>query len=145
MGGLETEIGSDTTNVLIEAAQFDAMSVRRTSRALGLFSPSSFRFERPLDPEITEWASRRCAELILEVAGGTLHPGVIDVGKPASARVADHAPPGPDRAGAGHLDRAGRGPADPDGAGAGMAGSRPTTRSPCGPRAGAPTWSARST
>ncbi|MFO0890767.1 MAG: phenylalanine--tRNA ligase subunit beta [Isosphaeraceae bacterium] len=85
MGGLDTEIGFDTTNVLIEAAQFDAMSVRRTSRALGLFSPSSFRFERPLDPEITEWASRRCAELILEVAGGTLHPGVIDVGRRAAS------------------------------------------------------------
>src|SRR5271157_5688250 len=68
MGGLETEIGFDTTNVLIEAAQFDALSVRRTSRALGLFSPSSFRFERPLDPEITDWASRRCADLIEEVA-----------------------------------------------------------------------------
>jgi phenylalanyl-tRNA synthetase beta chain len=80
MGGLETEIGSETTNVLIEAARFDAMSVRRTSRALGLFSPSSFRFERPLDPEVTEWASRRCAELILAAAGGRLHPGVIDVG-----------------------------------------------------------------
>jgi phenylalanyl-tRNA synthetase beta chain len=87
MGGLETEIGYDTTNVLIEAAQFDAMSVRRTSRALGLSSPSSFRFERPLDPEITEWASRRCAELILEVAGGTLHPGVIDVGAPPPRRL----------------------------------------------------------
>jgi phenylalanyl-tRNA synthetase beta chain len=80
MGGLETEIGFDTTSVLIEAAQFDAVSVRRTSRALGLFSPSSFRFERPLDPEITDWASRRCSELILAVAGGALHPGVIDVG-----------------------------------------------------------------
>ena len=124
MGGLETEIGFDTTNVLIEAAQFDAMSVRRTSRALGLFSPSSFRFERPLDPEITDWASRRCAELILDVAGGTLHPGVIDVGEPPSATAADHAPPGPDRAGAGHPDRPGRGPADPDGAGAGMAGEQ---------------------
>jgi phenylalanyl-tRNA synthetase beta chain len=81
MGGLETEIGPATSNVLIEAAQFDAMSVRRTSRALGLFSPSSFRFERPLDPEGTEWASRRCAELVLRVAGGRLHPGVIDVGR----------------------------------------------------------------
>jgi phenylalanyl-tRNA synthetase beta chain len=86
MGGLETEIGFDTTNVLIEAARFDSVSVRRTSRALGLFSPSSFRFERPLDPEITKWASRRCAELILEVAGGTLHPGVIDVGSAAPER-----------------------------------------------------------
>jgi phenylalanyl-tRNA synthetase beta chain len=86
MGGLETEIGPRTTNVLIESAQFDAMSVRRTSRALGLFSPSSFRFERPLDPEGTEWASRRCAELILEISGGTLHPGVIDVGRRATER-----------------------------------------------------------
>jgi phenylalanyl-tRNA synthetase beta chain len=80
MGGAATEIGRDTTHVLIEAAQFDAMSVRRTSRALGLTSPSSFRFERPLDPAATEWASRRCAELILQVAGGALHPGVIDIG-----------------------------------------------------------------
>jgi phenylalanyl-tRNA synthetase beta chain len=88
MGGLETEIAYDTTNVLIEAARFDAMSVRRTSRALGLFSPSSFRFERPLDPQATEWASRRCAELILEVGGGTLHPGVIDVGRRPAERAA---------------------------------------------------------
>jgi phenylalanyl-tRNA synthetase beta chain len=87
MGGAETEIAFDTTNVLIEAAQFDAMSVRRTSRALALSSPSSFRFERPLDPEGTEWASRRCAELILEVAGGTLHPGVIDIGPPPPRRA----------------------------------------------------------
>src|SRR3954452_7493807 len=82
MGGLETEIGPETRNVLIEAAQFDMVSVRHTSRALGLISPSSFRFERPLDPERTEWASRRCAQLILELAGGTLHEGVIDVGRP---------------------------------------------------------------
>ncbi len=86
MGGLETEIGPRTTNVLIESARFDAMSVRRTSRTLGLFSPSSFRFERPLDPEGTEWASRRCAELILEIGGGTLHPGVIDVGRRPTER-----------------------------------------------------------
>jgi phenylalanyl-tRNA synthetase beta chain len=88
MGGLDTEIGAGTSNVLIEAAQFDAVSVRKTARALGLFSPSSFRFERPLDPEGTEWASRRCAELILETAGGTLHPGLIDVGSPRPERPA---------------------------------------------------------
>jgi phenylalanyl-tRNA synthetase beta chain len=86
MGGAETEIGSSTTHVLIEAAQFDPLSVRHTSRALGLLSPSSFRFERPLDPERTEWASRRCAELIRDVAGGTIHPGVIDIGSPAPVR-----------------------------------------------------------
>lgn len=88
MGGLDTEIGAGTANILIEAAQFDSMSIRKTARALGLHSPSSYRFERPLDPERTEWASRRCAELILELAGGTLHPGLIDVGAPAPQRTA---------------------------------------------------------
>ncbi len=78
MGGFDTEIGAASTNVLIESALFDAMSIRKTARALNLHSPSSYRFERPMDPEATEWASRRCAELILEVAGGTLHPGAID-------------------------------------------------------------------
>ncbi len=87
MGGLDTEIGPNTRNVLIEAAQFDVLSVRRTSRALGLFSPSSYRFERPMDPERTDWASRRTAELILELAGGALLPGVIDVGRPAPERA----------------------------------------------------------
>ena len=86
MGGLDTEISASTKNVLIEAARFDALSIRKTARALGLFSPSSYRFERPIDPEITEWASRRCVELILETAGGTLHPGLIDIGQPVAAR-----------------------------------------------------------
>ena len=86
MGGLETEIGPKTRNILLESARFDAMTIRRTGRALGLNSPASYRFERPIDPERTEWASRRCAELILETAGGTLHPGVIDVGQPSRER-----------------------------------------------------------
>jgi phenylalanyl-tRNA synthetase beta chain len=80
MGGADTEISGKTTQVLVEAAQFDPISVRRTSRALGLFSPSSFRFERGLDPDVTDWASRRACELILRIAGGTLHPGSIDTG-----------------------------------------------------------------
>ena len=86
MGGLDTEIGPGTAEILIEAARFDAMSVRRTARALGLHSAASYRFERPMDPEGTGWAGRRCAELILEVAGGTLHPGVVDVGTPCEPR-----------------------------------------------------------
>ena len=84
MGGLHTEIGPTTRDILIEAARFDAMNVRKTGRSLGLSSAASYRFERPIDPDRTEWASRRCAELILETAGGSLHPGVIDVGAPAS-------------------------------------------------------------
>lgn len=86
MGGLDSEIGDGTRRVLIEAAQFDPICVRRTSRALGLSSAASYRFERPMDPEGVDWSSRRCAELILETAGGTLHPGVIDVGQSATDR-----------------------------------------------------------
>ena len=88
MGGLDTEIGPKTKNILIEAALFDAVTIRRTGRALGLASPASYRFERPIDPERIEWASRRCAELILQTAGGALHPGVIDVGAPRPPREA---------------------------------------------------------
>jgi phenylalanyl-tRNA synthetase beta chain len=87
MGGLDTEIGPGSSNVLIEAAQFDPISIRKTARALNLHSPASYRFERPIDPEGTEWASRRCAELILETAGGTLHPGLIDVATPRPPRA----------------------------------------------------------
>ena len=78
MGGLATGIQHDTVNVLLESAAFHPLTVRKTARALGLSSASSFRFERPIDPEAVDWASRRCAELILEVAGGQLHPGVLD-------------------------------------------------------------------
>ena len=86
MGGLDTEVVMGTTDLLIEAAQFDPISVRKTSRGLGLTSEASFRFERPIDPEATDWASRRCADLILRLAGGTLHPGVLDIGAPRPPR-----------------------------------------------------------
>ncbi len=80
MGGLETEISSSSKDILIESARFESISVRNTSRELGLFSPSSHRFERPMDPEKTDWASRRCVELILDLAGGELTEGVIELG-----------------------------------------------------------------
>ena len=72
MGGFETEISNATVNVLIESAAFASMSVRSTARALKLHSPSSYRFERKVDRQWLDWASRRCCELILKVAGGTL-------------------------------------------------------------------------
>ena len=93
MGGLDTEISSGTTDVLIEAARFDPLTIRKTSRALGLHSDSSYRFERPFDPEATAYASLRCTELILKTAGGSLHPGMIDAGsytverKPVTLRL----------------------------------------------------------
>jgi len=79
MGGAESEIGFSSKNILIESAWFDPISVRRTSKALGLRTEASYRFERGADPEMAELASRRVAELIQQVAGGELLAGVVDV------------------------------------------------------------------
>ena len=86
MGGAATEVNERTRDVLIEAADFDPISIRTTARQLGLHSDSSYRFERRVDPEGIDWASRRCAELILELAGGELAAGVVDVGAPPPPR-----------------------------------------------------------
>ncbi len=82
MGGADTEVSEATRDVLIEAAEFNPLSVRTTARKLTLDSPSSYRFERGVDPAGVDWASRRCCELILDTAGGELAEGVIDVGRP---------------------------------------------------------------
>lgn len=80
MGGFDTEISNSTKNVMIEAASFASLSVRATARSLKLHSPSSYRFERKVDRQWLDWASRRCCELILKVAGGTLMPGSVVAG-----------------------------------------------------------------
>lgn len=78
MGGQNTEIGADTVDVLIESAYFLPTNIRRTSRALGLRTDASYRFERGGDVGICDYASRRCAQLILATAGGVLAAGVVD-------------------------------------------------------------------
>ncbi|MBA3315678.1 MAG: phenylalanine--tRNA ligase subunit beta [Planctomycetaceae bacterium] len=80
MGGLETGITTATTDLLLETADFAALAIRGTARKLALFSPSQYRFERGVDREAMDWASRRCAELILQVAGGELLEGSIEDG-----------------------------------------------------------------
>jgi phenylalanyl-tRNA synthetase beta chain len=79
MGGAETEISFSTKNVLIECAWFDPISIRRAARSLKLHTEASTRFGRVADPEMAEVASRRAAELILQLAGGELLHGVVDV------------------------------------------------------------------
>ena len=79
MGGAESEIGFASRNLLLEAAWFDPVSVRRASKALGLRTEASYRFERGADPEMAERASRRAAELIQQLAGGEILEGVLDV------------------------------------------------------------------
>jgi phenylalanyl-tRNA synthetase beta chain len=85
MGGADTEIGSDTTDVLIESAQFAPLPVRAAARGLALASASSYRFERGPDPAMVDWASRRAAALVLELAGGTLDRGAVTAGVLACA------------------------------------------------------------
>src|ERR1700716_1565788 len=75
VGGAGTEIRATTNTLLLEAAWFDPVSVRRTAKALGLRTEASMRFERGADPEMAELASRRCAELIQQLAGGEVLAG----------------------------------------------------------------------
>ena len=79
MGGSESEIGFASRNVLLESAWFDPITVRRTSKALGLRTEASYRFERGADPEMAELATRRAAELIQQLGGGEILSGVVDV------------------------------------------------------------------
>lgn len=88
MGGARSEVSTDTKNILLESAIFSPMWVRRTARALKLHSPSSFRFERKINPAGVDWASRRACELILELAGGELLSGSLDVGDTVKPRDA---------------------------------------------------------
>ncbi len=89
MGGAETEISFSTKNVLIECAWFDPIAIRRAARTLKLHTEASTRFGRGADPEMAELASRRAAELILQLAGGELLTGVVDVypGKRSAERI----------------------------------------------------------
>ncbi len=79
MGSAGSEIVPSSRSVLLESAWFDPISIRRTSKALGLRTEASMRFERGSDPEMAEMASRRCAHLIRELAGGEILAGVVDV------------------------------------------------------------------
>lgn len=78
MGGENSEIQEDTTRVLIESAYFDPVSIRKTSKMLGLSTDASYRFERGVDPDGTVNALNRAAALMMEITGGRLVPGVID-------------------------------------------------------------------
>jgi len=80
MGGVDSEVSSDTIDLLIEAAAFTPLAIRRCARKLRLHSPASFRFERRIDPAGLIWSATRCCQLILEVAGGQCTSDAIDTG-----------------------------------------------------------------
>ena len=78
MGGRDSEVSGETTDILLECAHFEPKQVRATRRALGMSTDASYRFERWVDPATMETAVLRAAELILATAGGELGGEVID-------------------------------------------------------------------
>ena len=79
MGGLESEVTDATQTVVLEAAAFNGASIRRTSRALGLRSEASGRFERGVDVAHTVRALDRAAQLLQQMGACTVASGVVDV------------------------------------------------------------------
>ncbi|MBC7220005.1 phenylalanine--tRNA ligase subunit beta [Candidatus Bipolaricaulota bacterium] len=78
MGGAETEVSPDTRDILLEAAAFSPVRVRRSSRAVGLRTEASLRFERGLCPETADLASRRCCTLLARHAPVRIAHGAVD-------------------------------------------------------------------
>lgn len=78
-GGEDSGISENTVDVLLEAAYFTPAQVRATSKALGLATEASYRFERGTDPEIVPVASARAAAMMAEIAGGQVLSGIVDV------------------------------------------------------------------
>ncbi len=79
MGGYDSEITESTSDVLLESANFQPTNIRATSKKLGLHTEASYRFERGADPEVVISALNRASELIVQLAGGTLCKGIVDV------------------------------------------------------------------
>lgn len=78
-GGKKSGVTEGTTTIFLESAYFDAVSVRKTAKRHQLNTDASFRFERGIDPTITEYALKRAALLIQEVAGGKITSDVVEV------------------------------------------------------------------
>ena len=82
-GGQDSGISETTTNVFLESAYFDPVSIRKTARRHQLSTDASFRYERGCDPNNTLYVLKRCALLIQEVAGGEIAMEITDQGKTA--------------------------------------------------------------
>ena len=90
MGGEETEVSAETTRILLEAANFNNLNIRRTAALLKLPSEASARFGRGIHPALTVTAAQRATELMRELGGGTIAGGVVDeYSVPAETVVAE--------------------------------------------------------
>ncbi|WP_299101094.1 phenylalanine--tRNA ligase subunit beta [uncultured Winogradskyella sp.] len=77
-GGLDSGVSDHTTRIFLESAYFNPVSVRKTAKRHALNTDASFRFERGIDPNITEYALKRAALLIIEIAGGEITSDIVD-------------------------------------------------------------------
>ncbi|RXP57040.1 phenylalanine--tRNA ligase subunit beta [Lutibacter sp. HS1-25] len=78
-GGIDSGVSANTTSIFLESAYFNPVAVRKTAKRHALNTDASFRFERGIDPNITEYALKRAANLILEVAGGKVTSEITDL------------------------------------------------------------------
>ncbi|WP_396169800.1 phenylalanine--tRNA ligase subunit beta [Flavobacterium sp.] len=78
-GGQKSGVSESTTSIFLESAYFNPVAIRKTAKRHGLSTDASFRFERGIDPEITQYALKRAAILIQEVAGGEITSDIIDL------------------------------------------------------------------
>ncbi|MBO3116496.1 phenylalanine--tRNA ligase subunit beta [Winogradskyella sp. DF17] len=77
-GGIDSGVTEQTTNIFLESAYFNPVSIRKTAKRHGLNTDASFRFERGIDPNITEYALKRAALLIIDIAGGEITSDISD-------------------------------------------------------------------
>ena len=86
-GGLNSGVSKETKRIFLECAYFDAVSIRKTAKRHGLNTDASFRYERGIDPEIGEFALKRAALLIQEIAGGDISSDIVHVKQPLEEKV----------------------------------------------------------
>ena len=79
MGGVESSVNNDTKDIFLESAYFDSISIRKSSKRHTLSTDASFRYERGCDPNITVYALKRAALLIMEICGGSLSSDINDL------------------------------------------------------------------
>jgi phenylalanyl-tRNA synthetase beta chain len=77
-GGIDSGVTENTVNIFLESAYFDPISIRKTAKRHGLNTDASFRFERGIDPNLCEYALKRAALLIMEIAGGEITSDIVD-------------------------------------------------------------------
>ena len=78
-GGIDSGVSEKTTSIFLESAYFDPVSVRKSAKRHGLNTDASFRFERGIDPDLTEYALKYASNMIVELTGGVIKDEIYEV------------------------------------------------------------------